>query len=235
MNKPLFYQDVVALDSTSHAKLKLNTPKQPLEFAREAHLIPALIGEFGQAARDIGIAFLPAQPHPAVVFVCGITPDNNMYVNDEGLWTVGYVPAYLRRYPFIIGDTEGGEELLCIDQSYPGFEEKKGEALFDKDGKPAEPISRGLSLAKGYQEEANRTEAFAAALVAHDLLRSVTLSAASEGGENTSLHGLMIVDEEKLAALSGEVVAKLHAEGYLSAIYSHLFSLHAISNLRNGP
>lgn len=231
MTNPLFFRDVVALDKNDHRDLKLDAPEQPLGFARETYLIPAVIDEFDLAVGEIGIAFLPAQPHPTPVFVCGLQPDQNLMITAEGLWDAAYVPAYLRRYPFILGDAEDGQSFLCIDQAYEGVSTATGEALFAEDGSPAEPVERGLALAQSYKEAALRTDALGAALQEMGLLHSVTLTATLADGASSSVHGLMVVNEAALNELEAEQLKSLADQGMLRAIYSHLLSLSAISGL----
>ncbi|MEM0948115.1 MAG: SapC family protein [Pseudomonadota bacterium] len=231
MTSPIFYNSVVPLDKEAHAQLKITSPKAPLSFASSAQLVPAIVSEFDAAMREIGIAFLPAQPHPTAVFVCGLKADENAYINAKGLWKTEYVPAYLRRYPFIIGDTPDGGAVLCIDESYSGFSKKSGERLFTAKGEPGEPINRGLALAQGYQEAARQTDAFCAALNDLGLFRSVSLNATLPSGEQTSVHGLMVIDEGALSDLSGADLEALQKEGFLKAAYAHLFSLAAISGI----
>jgi hypothetical protein len=45
------------------------------------------------------------------------------------------------------------------------------------------------------------------------------------------VHGLMVVNEEALAALSEAQLGKLHSAGFLKSIYCHLLSLRSISRL----
>lgn len=59
MANPLFYQNVVPMNSDAHRNLRFAVPAQTLAFAREANLIPALVDEFDHAMEDLPIAFLP--------------------------------------------------------------------------------------------------------------------------------------------------------------------------------
>ena len=231
MPNPLFYRNVVPLNRETHRALRLKSPDQPLDYARGAHLIPALIDEFATAAPEIPIAFLPGAAQPTAVFVTGIRPGSNAFVTPEGRWDAAYVPAYLRRYPFIIGNVPNADPVFCIDDRYEGFDEKTGEPLFSASGEPTQRIAEALQFANNYQTAAERTDAFGRKLQELGLFRSVSLDAKMPDGESTVVHGLLIVDEEVLTGLPDDKFLELRRGGYLKPIYAHLLSLGIISRL----
>jgi hypothetical protein len=225
---PLFYERVVPLDRDAHRSLTLD---RGFDFARDANLIPAVIDEFGAAIAHLPIAFLPGAKRPAAVFVVGLNPGRNLFLKPDGTWDGRYVPAYVRRYPFIVGDVPGGEPLLCIDESYRGFGGATGERLFSDSGEPQAVVSQALDLAVNYKRSADRTDEFCAMLQEMGLLGSVSFNARTAGGENTVVHGLFVVDEAAFDALGDDDVRKLHRQGFLKPILQHLASLAAISHL----
>ncbi|WP_322865053.1 SapC family protein [Aquicoccus sp. G2-2] len=231
MANPLFYNNVVPLNTKTHKNLRLATPKKPLAFAEGANLIPALVDEFEEAVDDLPIAFLPGNGAPAAVFVTGLKPGTNVFVSKEGLWDGKYAPAYLRRYPFIVGDVTDGEPILCVDDTYEGLNESEGDRFFSKTGESEETLMRALTLSQSYKASAERTDQFAKMLHDMELFHSISLDAVMPDGEKTSVHGLMVVDEDALAGLSGDNLQKLNEAGFLKAIYCHLLSLKAISRL----
>lgn len=229
--KPLFYKTVVPLDTRRHESLRITSPVRPLDYAREANVIPALVDEFDLAMAEIPIAFLPGTDSPSAVFVTGSAPGTNIYVTDEGLWNGAYVPAYLRRYPFIIGDVSESESVLCIDESYEGLGEAEGDRFFSEAGEQQDTLTNALTLAQSYRDAAVRTEAFCRMLRDFDLLQTATLDTVAPDGSKSVVHGLLIINEAALAALSADKLHVLHAEGYLKAIYSQIASLRAVSKL----
>lgn len=231
MANPLFYEKVTPLNSEQHRDLRLKPAGSPFGFAREANLIPALTEEFSMAVGQMPVAFLPGTKHPAAVFVTGVAPGANLFVSPEGRWTASYVPAYLRRYPFIMGDVPDADPVLCIDSGFEGLNAKEGARLFSSAGEIEEPVRQALGFAENYRLSALRTEAFCARLQELDLFRTVTLDAKLEDGQSTVVHGLMIVDEAALDALAPDVLAGLAKDGYLKPIYAHLFSLTSLDRL----
>lgn len=231
MPLPLFYRQVVPLNRDTHRDLRLATPAQPLAYARTAHLVPAVVDEFATAQGEIPIAFLPGASQPTAVFVTSLVPGTNSFISEGGRWTGNYVPAYLRRYPFIVGDVPNAEPVLCIDEAYEGFGPTAGERLFSASGEPGAPVAEALALANSYSEAATRTDTFIAMVEKLDLLRTVNLDARLPGGGETVMSGLLVIDEKAFGALSDADFLTLRQTGFLPALYAHLFSLTTINRL----
>ncbi|SMH53755.1 SapC protein [Maritimibacter sp. HL-12] len=230
-NTPLFYRSVVPLDVNRHKALRISRPDSPLEFARTANVIPALVDEFELALAELPIAFLPGAEQPSAVFVTGAAPGTNAFISEDGLWKGAYVPAYLRRYPFIIGDVNEGESILCIDESYEGLGEEAGERLFSDTGSQEEPLAQALTLAQSYRDAAAKTETFCAMLHDYDLLQPATLDTTAPDGSKSVVYGLLIINEDALAALSGDQLQALNEAGFLKAIYTQIASLRSVEKL----
>lgn len=230
---PLFYQNIVPLDRARHRDLRLVRETKPFAFAATSHIIPAVVDEFALAARFLPILFIPAAPHPTPVFLVGTRTGQNLLVDSEGKWIDPYVPAFVRRYPFMLGTPEGASPIICVDDKYEGLRQQDvGERLFAEDGADTPLLQDYARLTETYFAAAKRTETFLETLAALQLLRSVTVEIRSETGANTALHGFLTIDENRLNALPDADFLKLRAEGFLSAIYAHLFSLAAVDRLR---
>src|ERR1700749_3471534 len=108
VENPLFYQNIVPLDRARHRDLRLVRDNKPVAFAATSHIIPAVVDEFVAAARFLPILFIPAAPHPSPVFLVGTRTGQNLLVDNEGKWIDPYVPAFVRRYPFMLGTSDTG-------------------------------------------------------------------------------------------------------------------------------
>jgi hypothetical protein len=224
---PLFYRSIEPLNSEVHRLHRLRADGPLYGFAAKSYLLPAVVDEFATAARSLAIMFAPSGKRFAPVFLCGLRPGSNLFINREGLWTGSYVPAYLRRYPFMLGEREGADPVVCIDTAFEGFGPgDDGARLFDDDGATAPQLSAMIQLVTDYALAAKRTEALCQFLSEHDLFKSVTVDV-NQGADrqSASIHGLSIVDEERLGALSDEVFSDLRKRGLLGPIYAHLFSV----------
>jgi hypothetical protein len=228
-SNPLFYRDIVPLDRERHRSVRLAAPGRPYAFAETSQFIPALSEEFAAACRDLAVVFMPAPQRPTALFVVGLRAGQNLLVTPEGQWDGGYVPAFLRRYPFIRGDIEGADPVVCIDASFEGLNEERGEAFFE-DGRQTAYLDSQVGFVNAYFEASQRSDAFCEMIQRLDLLKSVTIDIKSKGVA-TSLHGLLAVDEEKLDALPAKKFEELRKARALPAIYAHLVSMGAVSRL----
>ena len=130
----LFYSDAVPLNRETHRHYRVATDAQRFAFASGSHLVPAVIDEFTAAAPHLPIVFVPGAGVPAACFLVGLRSGRNALVTPQGGWLGDYAPAYLRRYPFVLGEVEGADPLICIDAGLASREAPDGEALFAEDG-----------------------------------------------------------------------------------------------------
>ncbi|HLJ69720.1 MAG TPA: SapC family protein [Roseiarcus sp.] len=230
---PLFYQNIVPLDRERHRKLRLVQNQRPFAFAAKSHMIPAVVDEFVMASRFLPIVFLPSSPHPSPVFLVGARTGQNLYVDKDGKWAEGYVPAFVRRYPFMLGTPENGAPIICVDEKHEGLRQNgAGDRLFSEDGAETPVLQEFAKLTESYFAAAKRTETFLETISALQLLRGVTIEMRPEPGSSNALHGFMTIDEARLNALPDQDFLRLRAEGWLAHIYAHLFSLGVIDRLR---
>ena len=228
----LFYSDVVPLNREAHRGHRIATGPQRFGFASGSNLVPAVIDEFPAAAPHLPILFVPGPAAPAACFLTGVRSGRNALVDADGGWRGDYLPAYLRRYPFVLGEVEGAYPLVCIDAGRPSLEAPVGEALFKEDGGESDLLLDNIRLTNEFYMAARRTEAFVKALVEMGLFRSVNIDAKFESGETIALHGFLTVDEEKLGTLPDESFLRLRKLGLLAPIYAHLASLACVERVR---
>jgi hypothetical protein len=225
---PVLYRSATPLNRQTHARLKIKPLKQPLAFARPTHLLPALFEEFTQAGREIPIVFVPDGAMVTPVFVLGLKQGINSFITADGLWRGNYLPAYIRRYPFIMANVPDGPPLLCVDDSFEGLNEADGKPLFKDDGEPTEELTNALGFAEGFRVAVERTEAFVKTLQRLDLLKDVSMDIRLRTGETVTMNGFKVVDEEKFGKLGDADFLELRNAGYIAPIYAHLLSLGAI-------
>ncbi len=234
---PLFYSQPDVLRFPQHGKLGIKREGH-YKFAAEAVAIPLTVAEFAAAGRAMPIVF--AQGDEALpLAVSGLSAGRNLFIDSEGAWRPGlYIPAYLRRYPFIAVQAGNGPQMLGIDTaSSLVVQEADGETterLFDEAGAPTPRAEAAMALSEAYAAEHEATRLFSAALVRHNLLvpRSaelrLTAPAAGATGEappvSSTLTGFQIVDEAAFRALPADVVTDFHARGWLGSIVLHLAS-----------
>ena len=99
----LIYQDLVLLNSERHRdwSVKIGTD---FSFARDVSSVPLTAVEFRNAALDYPIVFADADDEVVPVAVMGVKAEENLYIDAEGNLDATYVPAFLRRYPFVFSN-----------------------------------------------------------------------------------------------------------------------------------
>jgi len=239
----LFYERPVPLNRVDHKELRLKGIPN-LKFAMKAHSVPLTGVEFAFAARDMVIVFAGNEAKSAgPVALLGLRRHENLYIDAEGNWSPDtYVPAFVRRYPFVLaekpeGEGQPGEDMtVFLDEDYAGFNKTEGERLFKEDGTDSEMLTKAVGFLGEYQQNIARTRWFVEQLNKHDLLqpRNISLqhgTAGSPDSRSINLNGLFVVNEEKLRTLDEKTTHEFAKEGVFGWIYAHLLSLSNIDRL----
>jgi hypothetical protein len=226
------YSGVVPLSSEAHRNHTFKADGQALVKAKNMNLIPAVLDEFAVAAPHLPIMFVPTVKGPSPVFVCGIATGTNAFINDEGKWTAGYIPAYLRRYPFILGDTDGENPILCIDSAFEGFAaDPEGQRLFDEEGASTTFLQGVIQLTSDYARSASRSEEIMKKVAELGLLTGVSVDGTKADGTNISLQGMAILDQAWLNDLPDEDFLALRKAGALEALFAQKISMAALKRV----
>jgi len=235
-NLPLFYQNVTPLNRDRHGSWRI-APTNSYGFAAKTNSIYVAAVEFARAVREYPIIFgKGADDTVFPVALLGLKNGQNLFVDSKGNWQASYIPAYVRRYPFILAESsENGESrfTVCLDESYPGFIQngKKGQPLFDENGEQTDLLQQSVEFLKDYQGHIERTRRFCEKLVELDLLEAVRADIALPGGEKQALGGFLCVSRNRLKQLDADKVSELLQSDQLELIYTHLLSLNNLNNL----
>ena len=235
MAEVLFYERPVPLNRTAHRDLRLKAVNN-IRFAAAAHSVPLTGVEFAPAARDFPILFAGNSLEEAgPMALLGLRQGENLLVGENGFWEQGiYIPAFVRRYPFVLAEkpagAEGDDFTVFLDEAYEGFNNEEGERLFKEDGTDTEMLTNAVNFLGEFQQHVTRTQWFVEQLRKHDLLepRNIRLE---KDGKAITLNGLFVVNEEKLRQLDEKVAHEFLKEGVLGWIYAHLLSLANIDRV----
>jgi hypothetical protein len=200
---------------------------QDYSFARRLNSAPLVAAEIVTAAREHPIIFAGQGDAVAPAAVFGAREGENAFIGEDGKWLGRYVPAFLRRYPFVFSRSEDGETFtLCIDEEFSGLnQEGRGERLFDSAGERTRYLESVLAFTREYQAQFQRTQAFCRKLLDLDLLEPAEATFRAPDGAQSALTGFMTINRDKLKALSAETVAAMHQTDELDLCYAHLHSL----------
>ena len=223
MSEMIFYERVVALNDQTHARLRVR-PASSFAYAARTNSVPLLSSEFFECAREYPIVFARGEAGPVAAALLGLREAENLYVDKDGTWDARYVPAFVRRYPFVPGKGAQGELLVCIDEASECFDAREGEPLF-LEGKPSPQLEHAMKFLAEFHQGAATTELLGRRLQDLGLLRQSDSLAQLNDGTQFRLNGLNVVDESKLRALDRDIVQELFVSGGLAVIYAHLMSL----------
>jgi hypothetical protein len=233
-NLPLLYKDLVPLNTNDHAKWRTKA-LESASFMEGQHAIPLTVEEFVPASRHYPIIFSAAD-NPVPLALMGMNEGVNTFMDEKGQFTNPvYLPAYIRRYPFMLAKLrEDSDELsLCFDPTSDavGDFKKGGEPLFE-DGKPSANTQGILKFCEDFEQAGAQTYAFMDELKKLDLLMDGEVSIGQEGVEQPFIYrGFKMVDEEKLRNLRGDELRKINQNGLLALIHAHLFSLQLMREI----
>jgi len=227
---PLFFKRPTALDARRHTNAGL-APTEDMAYATNTNSIFINSVEFAETAKHYPIVFSQAElPMPAAL--TGLE-SKNYYIGEDKQWKKGtYIPAYVRRYPFVFLELPEQERFaLCVDEDATQFRNKIGKDVmpFFTDGKPSALTRNALDFCQAFQQQYEITREFCAALKKAELLTPTRSDAKLNNGREVQLSGFQVIDEAKFNKLSDDTILEFHKKGWLPLIY---FVLLSASNWR---
>lgn len=225
----LFYSQPEPLTPELHGKLGVKRMDGPFTFAKVGHAIPLTVGEFPLAAVTGPIIFVGDEKLP--IAVMGLNAGENMFVRDNGMFEPGvYIPAYVRRYPFVFANDQANNQMvLCVDRKAE-FIVEGGDMPFFENGQPSEYTKNCIEFCNNFEIERQRTLSFVQILKDLDLFEQKTanftpMNPDGTPGEPQKIADYFGVSEDKLNKLPTEKLVELRDNGALSQIYAHMLSL----------
>jgi len=228
----LIYKTAVLVSQSRHGDRFVESGTD-FSFSKNVNSVPLTAVEFPLATAEYPIVFAGSGDDVSPAVILGVQENQNLYLTAENKWDAKYIPAFIRRYPFVFSQS-GDQFMLCIDEEFSGLNANgAGVPLFKADGSPSFYVENVLKFLQDYQLQFNRTKQFCANLVALDLLEPMQADVKLEQGQQFSLRGFMVVNKAKLKALSGEQLAALAATDELELIYLHLQSMRNFNVLKD--
>jgi hypothetical protein len=146
-----------------------------------------------------------------------------LYLSEKGAWQAKYIPAFVRRYPFVFSSSDDGKNFtLCIDERFAGCNrEGRGQPLFASDGKPSAYTENVLKFLQEYQAQFQRTQVFCRKLSEHKLLEPMQAQVTTQKGDKLSLSGFKAINRDRLKKLAPDALAQLASTDELELVYLH--------------
>jgi hypothetical protein len=184
--------------------------------------------EMASASRHYPIVFLnggndknPWMPHALLT----LQKNKNAFITDDGVWAAGYIPLYVRRYPFILGRSAGENKFaVMIDEAAPQFQSDKGIPLFDAAGEPGDMLKKAIAFLGKFNRDFEITRLMVQELDKHGLLIPMKIKGGKAGAEK-ALAGFRTVDARKMLRLDDATLAGWVRKGIMPMIHTHLISL----------
>ena len=231
---PLFYNDLMPLNSRDHSSFHAK-PTDSAKWLVGHHAIPLTVDEFPQAQRDFPIVFSSGD-NPLPLALMGLNEGVNVFVDDDGKITDPvYIPAYIRRYPFMLAKlkADADELSLCFDPTSDAVGEfSEGDALFT-DNEASDATKSILGFCEQFEQAGQRTRAFMDEIKKHDLLMDgeMSISQNEKPDQPFIYRGFKMINQEKLRDLRGDQLRTWNQNGLLPLIFAHLFSLEMMRNI----
>jgi hypothetical protein len=233
MTSMIFYETPVALSRSRHRDLRLMPATGDFSFARNINSLLIAATELPDAALHYPVVFVgkPGGPYTLAAMV-GLNDQNNLFLDADGAWEAdAYIPAFARRYPFVLAEAGDGDDLtVCVDEAFTGWSETEGEALFDADGKESPMLQGAVEFLRQFHIEMQSTHQFAQRLAQHDLLVPKTVEITRDGKKQI-IDGIYVVDAARLHALDDGALAGVVRNGDMGLIDAHLLSLKHVARL----
>ena len=227
------YKNPIALNPVAHKSVKV-TKITDYKFAKDLNSVLLAGQEFIESAKHYPIVFVRDKNLNEIMplALLGLRNTENLFVDNEGKWKEGiYIPAFFRRYPFVLADDQGeeGSYAVSVDATFEGFDSDDGMPLFDEEGKPTKELNHVIEFLKQYQTNFMLTQELIKKLDEFGLFQEFSTDITLPAGKKIAFMGLMRIEEKALLKLEDEKVLELHRKGFMAWIYAHLFSL---SNFR---
>jgi len=222
---PMFYKSPRPLDRAKDANMRLSRPTN-FRFAGTTNAIPLLVDEFPMSSAYYPIVFADG-PLPIPAAVVGLKNDENLYVDQAGNWAPGaYLPAYVRRYPFILmDDAERKQFVLCVDENSDMLSTSGEYALFEGE-EPSEFTKSAMEFCAALRQQGDATDEFVTALKEYKLLKPNDAQIDMPDKSRLQLSGFLVIDPQKFDELPDNVILEWRRKGWLGLVYAQLLSSH---------
>jgi len=232
MKTLLMYERIVPVHRDQHRALRVGASGTQLGFARQTNSLLLAASELPLAALDYPCVFVPTEQGHTLVAVVGLRDQENLLIDAQGAWAEHtYVPAFVRRYPFVLAEQAGSDQMtVCVDEAFDGLNQADGQSLFDEEGQATPYLSGLQQFLLSFHQDMLVTSQFAQRLAELDLLVERNIDWQRDG-QQVSLSGFKVVDETKLRALPPDTIQSLFGSGELGWLHAHLLSLNNVNKL----
>lgn len=166
----------------------------------------------------------------------GFATNENLFLNGSG-WNAKYIPALMRREPFLIGFQKQDSHLepvpvVHIDMESPRLNPAVGgEKVFLENGGNTVYLNEVASTLMLIHNGITTTKLMFEAFQQYELIEPFALDVTFGNGERFYTEKYYTINKERLYELDDAVVARLHKSGHLQMAYMVMESLSNVQAL----
>ena len=205
-----------------------------LVYAKELISATITAPEFYECCKEYPIVFVKDENDQwSASVMLGYKEKENLFIDEKGLWEKGrYIPASIRRYPFIYVTGENNQLSLGIDiEALSESIEDAERKLFDEEGNPTDFTKSVLEFMNHFQSDAAATVNFIKQLEDWGLLEERTAQINTPDQKSYQINGFYVINEEKLHHLSKKKKQDICDQNGYSLITAHLISLSNVQRI----
>lgn len=207
----------VQLNNVDHHDLRVIT-RHAAEFGDAVNQVLIFPTEFEEIQREYPIFFSrDASGDLQAVALLGLDRDENLFLDDSG-WQARYVPAAQQRGPFVIGMVEGsGDAMIHVDPEHPrvGRGAGEGQPLFLPHGGNSPYLEHVADVLRTIYTGLDLIRPMFEAFEDAGLIEPVAVEIQLSDNEHYDLPDYSTISAERLGALDGETLQRLHRAGFL--------------------
>jgi len=222
------FNSLTLLDKHAHKNLRIRVGV-PYLYAQGLDIVPLCAQELFQVAREFLIVFPLEGGVPQALL--GLGNGRNVYVDAQGRWLARYVPAHVRRYPFMLANmpmseraSENRQYAVQFVENAPHFADPLARPLFDVSGEPTETLESVQQMLLALQKDFERVLTWVARLSELKLLKKSEFLF-KQGDTPLRLGGFRVLDDEAFSALPADALVQLRDTGVLNLVYAHKASM----------
>ena len=233
----MFYEKPVPLNRSQHKDFGVSAVDQPFAFMAKQHFLPITAPEFGIAASSYPIIFAGEERTPLVVM--GIRQQENLFVKDGQFNPDFYMPAFARRYPFVLANDQNSDRfVVCVDEAAECVVSKDPQQKFFNGDDTSDFTSEAFQFLQDFERDRLATVAMVEEFKKHDLFEPKTMNFQGRNADGSNAPQQKIADyfaisEEKMRGLDAPTLKDFHDRGFIAVAHAHLISLSNWQRLVN--
>jgi len=225
----MFYSNPQPLNKDKHGKFGVKPVSKPFEFMAGQHFIPITAPEFGSAAASFPLIFAGDEKTPLAVM--GIRSGENLFVTEGQFEQDFYMPAFARRYPFVLANDSNNERfVVCVDEDAECVSNKKPDKKFFDGAEASAFTQEAFQFLQNFERDRQATQIMVNRFKELDLFEQREMNFQGQNADGSPAEKQKIADyfavtDEKLRALPAETLKELADNGYLAVAHAHMVSL----------